>query len=242
MFFLATAVFHHVAWHGTAREGSGVSVDNPRDVPEQYRPLFEKRGIDFTYRALHRKVEGVGLNSVVRALTGQGRLSDRVAEGVSAALGVTPNELHALRGHPIAEPFQLPVRASELNQRERDAVLGVVRALLDARDLHDTDQPASDADRPPASGTQGETHKDEKTSGRIVRIAGQPRGDKPDDLPGTESSPDAEDHDLTTSEDRQSDYDLVHRTRRRGVPVGDPEAYDSTIGEQPDPEGPEGGA
>lgn len=161
-----------------------MSVDNPRDVPEQYRPLFEKRGIDFTYRALHRKVEGVGLNSVVRALTGQGRLSDRVAEGVSAALGVTPNELHALRGHPIAEPFQLPVRASELNQRERDAVLGIVNALLDARDRHDTDQPASDADRPPASGTPRGAEQGEKTA-RVVHI-------KRDGLNEQQSSPEAE--------------------------------------------------
>ena len=129
-----------------------MSVDNPRDVPDQFREHFERREIDpFTYRALHRKVKGIGLNSVVRALSGEGRLTPRVTEAVADALGITPEKLLELRGDPVTAPFQLPARASQLNQRERDAVLSIVHALLDARDRHD--QPARDTHTNPAGHT-----------------------------------------------------------------------------------------
>lgn len=151
-----------------------MSVDNPRDVPDQFREHFERREIDpFTYRALHRKVKGVGLNSVVRALSGEGRLTPRVSKAVADALGITPEKLLELRGDPVTVPFQLPARASQLNQRERDAVLGVVHALLDARDRYDSD---TNSDTPTEEqGASSEAGEDQKTAG----TGGLTRGKKP---------------------------------------------------------------
>jgi hypothetical protein len=54
-----------------------VSIDNPREVPEQWHPHFEKLGIELSYRALERKAEGVGLNTIVRALTGEGKATSK---------------------------------------------------------------------------------------------------------------------------------------------------------------------
>lgn len=116
------------------REGLYVSIDNPREVPEQWHPHFEKLGIELSYRALERKAEGVGLNTIVRALTGEGKATSKTVSAISVALGITPEKFHELRGAPVATPFTLPSRASQLNQRERDAILGVVHAILAAKE------------------------------------------------------------------------------------------------------------
>src|SRR5699024_10409804 len=106
-----------------------VSIENPKDVPEQWRPIFDRRGIEFTYRALSRRAEGVSLNTIVRALTGAGKTTDRVAGKLSDALGISAERFYELRGVPVEEPFSLPARASQLSARERDAVMGVVDAI-----------------------------------------------------------------------------------------------------------------
>lgn len=166
-----------------------MSIEDPQDVPDVWRQHFKRQNIEFTYRDLDRNVEGVALNTIRRALQGIGTPSRRVAAKIADALGMTPDEFYATRakvsGDEPTTPFTLPTRADLLNQRERDAVLGVVHALLDARDRHDTDtKPASDADRPPASGTPREDDEGEKTA-RVVHI-------KRDDLNEQQSSPETE--------------------------------------------------
>ncbi|GAA2376221.1 helix-turn-helix transcriptional regulator [Gordonia cholesterolivorans] len=150
-----------------------MSIEDPQDVPDVWRQHFKRQNIEFTYRDLDRNVEGVALNTIRRALQGIGTPSRRVAASIADALGMTADEFYATRakvsGDEPTTPFTLPTRADLLNQRERDAVLGIVNALLDARDRHDTDQLASDADRPPASGTPREDDKGEKTA-RVVHI------------------------------------------------------------------------
>lgn len=120
-----------------------MSIDSPRDVPEHWRPYFESRGIEFTFNALERKAEGVSLNTVIRALTSQGRTTDRVANAVSGALGITSDKFRELRGEPTGEPFQLPARARLLTVTEREVVRSVVNAILDARENTATQSDAS---------------------------------------------------------------------------------------------------
>ena len=115
------------------------STDDPRDVPDQWHPYFAKRNIDLTYRALRREIEKStdphamvpSVGTLVRALSGERRLTPRVAAAVADALGITTEKLLELRGEPVTVPFQLPARASQLNRRQRDAVLAVVYAFLD---------------------------------------------------------------------------------------------------------------
>lgn len=136
-----------------------MSIEDPQDVPEAWRPHFARRRIEFTFRDLDRATEGVALNTIRRALLGIGDPSKRVVGAISDALGITPDEFLATRstvtGEQPTTSFVLPARADQLNRRERDAVLSIVNALLDARDRH-AEQPATDtADPTPTARAQG---------------------------------------------------------------------------------------
>lgn len=110
-----------------------VSIENPQDVPEQWRPYFEKRDIEFTFRALERKVQSVAPGTIIRALTGQGKPTGRTVDAISEALGITSEKFYELRGEPVAEPFILSGRASQLTTTERAVVRSVVDAILNAK-------------------------------------------------------------------------------------------------------------
>lgn len=152
--------------------------------PERWRPYFDRAGIEFGYRPLAARA-GLTPTRTHRLVRGGGT-TDQAIQKVADALGVKASKVRELRGEPAVEidPFILPDDAGRLNDTERDVVRRVVRALLDARDRHDADQPASDADRPPASGTPREDEQGEKTA-RVVHI-------KRDDLNEQQSSPEAE--------------------------------------------------
>ena len=109
-----------------------MSVEQPEDVPPQWHAHFEKKGIEPTFRALERHVP-VSLNTIIRALTGEGRATERVVSAISGALGMTPEQFHTLRGVPVSEPFKLPARASRLTKPQRKAVMGVIDAILGAQ-------------------------------------------------------------------------------------------------------------
>lgn len=112
----------------------GVSIENPQDVPEQWRPYFKKRDIEFTFRALERKVQSVAPGTIIRALTGQGKPTGRTVDAIAEALGITSEKFYELRGEPVAEPFILSGRASQLTHQERAAVRSVVDAILNAKE------------------------------------------------------------------------------------------------------------
>ncbi|WP_156479419.1 hypothetical protein [Gordonia sp. QH-12] len=137
--------------------------------PERWRPYFDRAGIEFGYRPLAARA-GLTPTRTHRLVRGGGT-TDQAIQKVADALGVKASKVRELRGEPAVEidPFILPDDAGRLNDTERDVVRRVVRALLDARDRHDTDQPASDADRPPASGTPRETREGEKNNVRDLR-------------------------------------------------------------------------
>lgn len=142
-----------------------MSIEDPQDVPDVWRQHFKRQNIEFTYRDLDRNVEGVALNTIRRALQGIGTPSRRVSAKIAEALGITPDEFYATRakvnGNEPTTPFTLPTRADLLNQRERDAVLGIVNALLDARDR--ADEHATDTADPPATEPGAPGTEDEKT-------------------------------------------------------------------------------
>lgn len=141
-----------------------MSIEDPNEVPEVWRPHFAAQRIEFTFRDLDRNVPGVALNTIRRALLGIGTPSRRVASAIAGALGISEEEFNATRakvtGDTPTAPFTLPTSADLLNQRERDAVLSVVHALLDARDRH-ADQPTPAS--PPATPPRAPRPKDEKT-------------------------------------------------------------------------------
>ena len=211
-----------------------MSIEDPQDVPEAWRPHFARRRIEFTFRDLDRATEGVALNTIRRALLGIGDPSKRVVGAISDALGITPDEFLATRSAVTGErpttSFVLPARADQLNRRERDAVLSIVNALLDARDRH-AEQPATDtADPTPAAGASGE--------------AGRAQKNKPTDLSERRSrreagSPVAED--LTPDDVREESPEdaIAARTRDPRFAPDDPAGYYGTndIGEESqDPE------
>lgn len=143
-----------------------MSIDNPNEVPEQWWPYFRKQGMDgLTFRELARRVDGVALTTIVRALTGVGQPTRRVIDKIAPALGMTAERFNQVRADVIGaqhhEPFQLPQRADELDTRERDLITGLVHALLDARDRHAA-QPTTPAD-PPAEAPRTPGTQNQKT-------------------------------------------------------------------------------
>lgn len=237
-----------------------MSIDNPNEVPEQWWPYFRKQGMDgLTFRELSRKVDGVAVTTVVRALTGEGQPTRRVTAKIASALGMTEDRFKRVRAEVIGaqhhEPFQLPQRADELTDRERELVTGMVNALLDARSRH-AEQPATDtADPTPAARAQGT--QDEKTLSHATDVdtGTDPEGqaadaarpnvwrDKPADLSERRSRREAGSSvpsDLTPDDVREQPEDAIAaRTRDPRFAPDDPAGYYGTndIGEESqDPE------
>jgi hypothetical protein len=62
-----------------------------------------------------------------------GKISDRVLDGIALALDLPRALVHETYGvRRPHEPFRLPPEADRLTRRQRDAVLSVVRAMLDS--------------------------------------------------------------------------------------------------------------
>lgn len=134
-----------------------MSIDYPQDVPEPWRQHFEEKGITFTFRALERTTQGIAAGTIIRALTGQGTSTRRVARAVSDALGITVEKFHEVRSElaqsdvAADEPFRLPARANQLTQQERAVVLGVIDTILNARGVTTHESGLSDAALEPPS-------------------------------------------------------------------------------------------
>ena len=135
------------------KDADNVNIENPRDVPEQWRPFFEKKAIDFTFRALERKT-GVAANTIIRALNGEKKTTARVVTALCEALGISTETFYEMQGKPVVEPFVLPARASQLTTREREVVRDVVHALLDAHE-----QASAKSDAPPEGDKDKEANR-----------------------------------------------------------------------------------
>lgn len=126
-----------------------MSIDQPTDVPTPWRTHFDAQGIEFTFRALERRIGSLSISTVVRALTGTGQPTRRVATLIADALGITEDEFEATRRQLvptelIVEPFRLPQRADSLTRSERATVLSVIDAILTA--THTTTTSATTAE------------------------------------------------------------------------------------------------
>ena len=122
-------------------------MSEPNLPPEQWRPLFDRAGIEFGYRPLAARA-GMTHTRVHRLIRGGGT-TDAAIQQVADALGVKASVIRELRGEPAVErePFTLPDDAGRLTHDERNVIRSMVRALLDARDRHVTqpsDTPAEE--------------------------------------------------------------------------------------------------
>ena len=134
-------------------------MNEPAQPPEQWRPLFDKIGVEFGYRPLATRIN-MDHTRLRRLLLGGGTTHGAV-QAVADAFKVSPEKIRELRGEqPLAyEPFTLPDDAGRLNHRERDVIRAMVRVLLDARTGHAVS--TTEAAQPDAPTSVNE---DEKTS------------------------------------------------------------------------------
>lgn len=132
-------------------------MNEPNLPPEQWRPLFDKIGVEFGYRPLAAYAR-MNHTRVRRLLLGGGTTDEAVRE-LAHAFRVRPEEVYRLRGDtpPGVRPFTLPDDAGRLNETERRVIRAMVRALLDAREQGDASTsettPAPDQE---ADGTAGD--------------------------------------------------------------------------------------
>lgn len=116
------------------------------EIPDQWLPLFTSAGIAVSYRALAEQA-GIDHTRARRVLLGAGTTETAVA-AVARAFDVAPGQVWELRGEPAYAPFTLPSRAGQLNRREREVVLGVVDAILQAKNAVDAERPLRAARKP----------------------------------------------------------------------------------------------
>ncbi|MEX3655293.1 hypothetical protein ABFW14_08380 [Mycolicibacterium fortuitum] len=126
--------------------------------PEQWRPLFDKRQIDFGYRPLAAKLD-MNHTRIRRLLLGGGTTDDAVHQ-VADFFGVPVAKVRELRGEAAVnrEPFTLPDDAGRLTERERDVIRSMVRVLLEAREMPN----AVPADSSTQSDAQAEVNENEE--------------------------------------------------------------------------------
>lgn len=136
--------------------------------PEQWRSLFDDAGVEFGYRPLANRI-GMNHTRVRRLLRGGGTTADAIQQ-VADALRVSTDKIRELRGEPVSgyEPFILPDDAGRLNDKERDAIRAVIRALLDAKDERDADEPIADTDSTAKSDAPDEASEDQEAKRYIV--------------------------------------------------------------------------
>jgi hypothetical protein len=90
-------------------------------------------------RASNGQVSHAQLNILSRGEYGQ--VSDRVLDGIAMALDLPKSVVYESYGVKRQhEPFTLPKEADRLTRRQRDAVLSVVRAMLDPGSEQRSDQ------------------------------------------------------------------------------------------------------
>ena len=112
-----------------------MTAGNRRRIPEKWEPIFAAAGVRFSYRGL-ADAANRDTSLVIRVLDGVNVEPDAI-DDVAEALKISPERLKELRGDPQLDPFTLPPEADQLNKAEREAVKGVVRAILRAKGLSD---------------------------------------------------------------------------------------------------------
>lgn len=108
------------------------------DLGEFLNSRRVKAGLSLRQVAEKAAAQGVAVSSSTLHAVESGQrvdVSDRVLAGIAAGLGCPEAEVRRAAGRPASRrPFVLPERAELLTARERRLILGMVDALLDARD------------------------------------------------------------------------------------------------------------
>ncbi len=145
----------------------------PNDLDPRWYPVFDAAGLTRrSFRAVSDE-SGVSTSAVSNALSGGGPVQDKTLRAIAKALKIQPHELRNLIAEVSHPPFRLPIEADQLDRDERDAVLGVIRAILRAKKNADqsarADRSAGVDDAPPPLhlADAARTENITKTSGRV---------------------------------------------------------------------------
>jgi len=109
------------------------------DIPEPWREAMENAGM-YSFRDLSQKT-GIGTSTVTGLIFGDRGSSEATVQAIADALRLpvtTIREWAAVARGEIG-PFVLPIEANRLGRRQREAILAVVRAMLDPA-VEDEDQ------------------------------------------------------------------------------------------------------
>lgn len=97
----------------------------------QWEPVLEGAGLH-SARDLAREL-GVSPSTAARLLHGE-QTSRETIEAAATLLGISPERVRELRDEVALPPFRLPPDADQLSQRQRAAIVAVVRAMLEPAD------------------------------------------------------------------------------------------------------------
>lgn len=125
-----------------------------RDIPPQWLPLLEKERIHSARQLADRL--GIGPSTATRLLHGE-QTSPETIERVATLLKEPAAKIRELRGEVVLPPFRLPVEADQLTPRQRQAVLAVVRAMLDPAPDEARQTSELEADLSAALGRRGDS-------------------------------------------------------------------------------------
>jgi hypothetical protein len=102
----------------------------PTTLAEYVRGRMTELGLT-TLRDLQSRT-GLALETGRRVLDGRG-VSEVTLKRISDGLGLPLPRLRELAGQPRgeAEPFELPIRANQLNDRQRRAIVELIDSFLD---------------------------------------------------------------------------------------------------------------
>lgn len=117
---------------------------------------MENAGL-YSFRALADKAE-LGTTTVTSLVYGRRQSDEQTVQAVADALRLKVTTIRSWASQALGQeaPFELPPEANQLNQRQRQAILTVVRTMLD---------PAGQVDATTGSG------KTENAIGQVVDLA-----------------------------------------------------------------------
>lgn len=133
----------------------------------------EPRTLLSAYQALPAGQDWVSYEVIRRVSKGHSRITDRAARTLATMLGVDETVVRSAAGQrPTLGPFELPPRASRLDEAERSVVLSVVDAILFAAEGASRPSTQSDRRKPPAEvrGPTADELAAAREDGRSARI------------------------------------------------------------------------
>lgn len=173
----------------TAPAEGSVDVSPLDEIPQPWRDAMENAGA-YSIRDLAAKT-GTGPTTVSDLLHGRKLSSERTMQAVADALRLPATTIRewAATARGEEKPFELPPEANRLTRRERDAILAVVRAMLDPGEEATAETAAAsgktgqlvDLARPPAPDLSRVAARRGESEGRRLRDEQDSDGTDPQD-------------------------------------------------------------